>query len=85
MKATVTIRWGTTLFDKGLELQLRCTLAYVAVVLHKATCSNPSFNYLAGFLDMRCSILSYSALRAAVTFHVTLRILHECHRLDSLG
>ena len=28
---------------RGLELQLCCTLADVAVALHKVTCSNPYF------------------------------------------
>ena len=55
------------------------------MALHKATCSNPYFNKVAAFLDMGCSILSDSALRVAATFDVTLRILHESHRHDSLG
>ena len=39
---------------RGLELQLRCTLADVAVALHKVTCSNPYFDYVAALLDMAC-------------------------------
>ena len=65
-------------------MQLRCTLADVAVALHKVTCSNPYFDYVAALLDMACLILREFELHAAAMFEVRLRILHQCRSQDSL-